>query len=89
LPADALAEFVSALAHRVAGFPAAAQRMLKDRVNAITLAPADDLRRDSNLFLEAAGRPESQGRFSMAMARGFQTRDAELALARMVEDLAH
>ena len=89
LPADALGQFVSALAHRVAGFPAAAQRMLKERVNAIALAPADDFRRDSDLFLEAAGRPEAQERFSAGMARGFQTRDAELALARMVGDLAH
>ena len=89
LPADALGQFVSALAHRVAGFPAAAQRMLKERVNAIALAPADDFRRDSDLFLEAAGKPEAQERFSAGMARGFQTRDAELALARMVGDLAH
>src|SRR5262245_39314173 len=89
LPADALGAFVSPLAHRVAAVPAPAQRMLKDRVNAIALAPPDDFRRDSDLFLEAAGRSESKDRFSSAMARGFQTRDAELALARMVGDLAH
>ena len=87
LPARELGAFVSALAHWVAGFPAAAQRILKERVNAIALASVDDFSRDSDLFVEAAGRPETQGRFSKAMARGFQTRDAELALGRMVGDL--
>ena len=38
LPADGLGEFVSTLAHRIAGFPAAAQVVVKERVNAIALA---------------------------------------------------
>src|ERR671933_3041510 len=42
LPAAALGEFVSALAHRIAGFPAAGHVAVKDRVNAIALAPIDD-----------------------------------------------
>src|SRR5690349_16644803 len=50
LPAGALGDFVSALAHRVATFPAAGVAAVKDRVNAIALAPADDFRRDSDLF---------------------------------------
>jgi enoyl-CoA hydratase/carnithine racemase len=50
LQADALSGFVAALAHRVARFPAAGLVATKDRVNAITLAPADDFRRDSDLF---------------------------------------
>ena len=39
LPADALAEFVSSLAQRIARFPAAGQVVVKERVNAIALAP--------------------------------------------------
>jgi len=35
-----------ALAHRIAGFPAAGHIAVKDRVNAIALAPAEDFRRD-------------------------------------------
>jgi hypothetical protein len=62
--------------------------VLKERIDAITLAPAEDFRRDSDLFAEAARHPETQGRFGAAMKRGFQTRDAEMALARMVGDLA-
>jgi hypothetical protein len=32
--------------------------------------------------------PESQGLIQAAMKRGFQTRDAEMALGRLVGDLA-
>jgi uncharacterized protein (DUF1501 family) len=87
LPASALAEFVRALAHRLAGFPTAGQIALKDRVNAIALAPADDFRRDSDLFLDCARKPEAQGRVQTAMTRGLQTRDAEMALGAMVGEL--
>lgn len=86
LPADALGDFVSALAHRIAGFPAAGHVAVKDRVNAIALAPADDFRRDSDLFGEGVRKPEAQSRIQAAMQRGFQTRDAEMALARMLGD---
>jgi enoyl-CoA hydratase/carnithine racemase len=88
LPADSLGEFVRLLAHRIAGFPAVGRAALKDRVNAITLAPADDFRRDSDLFLECARNPETQRRIRVAMTRGFQTHDGEMALTNMVGGLA-
>jgi enoyl-CoA hydratase/carnithine racemase len=88
LPASGLGEFVRSLAHRIAGFPAAGAAALKDRINAIALAPAEDFRRDSDLFGEAARTAETQRRFGAAMKRGFQTRDGEMALARMVGELA-
>ena len=50
LPADALDEFVRTLAHRIAAFPAAGHAAVKERVNAISLAPLEDFRRDSDLF---------------------------------------
>jgi enoyl-CoA hydratase/carnithine racemase len=87
LPAAELGDFVSSLAHRIARFPAAGQVVVKDRVNAIALAPVDDFRRDSELFLEGVRTPESQGLIQAAMKRGFQTRDAEIALGRLVGDL--
>ena len=83
-----LGDFVSSLAHRIARFPAAGQVVVKDRVNAIALAPVDDFRRDSELFLEGVRTPESQGLIQAAMKRGFQTRGAEMDLARLVGDLA-
>jgi hypothetical protein len=56
--------------------------------NAIGLAPAEDFRRDSDPFGEGARSPEAQGLFQAVLKRGFQTRDAEMDLARMLGDLA-
>jgi enoyl-CoA hydratase/carnithine racemase len=86
LPADELGDYVGSLAHRIASFPG--HVAVKDRVNAITLAPAEDFRRDSDLFGEGVRTPEAQSRIGAAIKRGFQTRDAEIALARMLGDLA-
>jgi enoyl-CoA hydratase/carnithine racemase len=88
LPADTLGPFVTSLAHRIAGFPSAGHVTVKDRVNAIGLAPAGEFRRDSELFLDGVRRDEFQKRMRAAMQRGFQTRDAEMALARMLSDLS-
>jgi enoyl-CoA hydratase/carnithine racemase len=88
LPAGELGDFVRALAQRIAGFPAAGQVAVKDRVNANALAPVEDFRRDSDLFGEGAATPDGQRRIGAAMKRGFQTRDAEMDLGRMLGDLA-
>jgi enoyl-CoA hydratase/carnithine racemase len=87
LPAKELGEFVKSLAHRIAKFPAGSLAAVKERVNAIALAPAEEFRRDSDLFGEGARNPEAQSRFETAFKRGFQTRDAEMDLARMVGEL--
>jgi enoyl-CoA hydratase/carnithine racemase len=84
LPAAELGKFVSALAHRIAKFPAAGHAVVKDRVNAIALAPADDFRRDSDLFGQGVGEPEAQARIRTAVQRGLQTRDAEIDLTRVL-----
>jgi enoyl-CoA hydratase/carnithine racemase len=87
LPAGELGEFVSLLAHRIASFPAQGRAVVKDRVNAIALAPAEDIRRDSDLFLEGTRTNQFQALTQAAMKRGFQTKDAEMDLARLVGDL--
>jgi enoyl-CoA hydratase/carnithine racemase len=87
LPADALGDFVSSLAQRIARFPAAGHAVVKERVNAIALAPVEDFRRDSDLFGEGVRAPEAQRRIGAAMKRGLQTRDAELALAGMLGEI--
>ena len=88
LPGKALDDFVRSLAHRIAGFPTGGQAAVKERVDAIALAPVEDFRRDSDLFGEGVRTPEAQGRIQAAMKRGFQTRDAEKDLGRWLGDLA-
>jgi enoyl-CoA hydratase/carnithine racemase len=87
LPASTLSEFVSALAHRIGGFPAAGVVAIKDRVNAITLAPGDDFHRDSDLFGEGVRTVAAQHLIQTAMARGLQTREAEMELSGMLGEL--
>jgi hypothetical protein len=72
-PGEALGKFVRSLAHRIAGFPVSGHVVVKDRVNAIALPPADDFRRDSDLFGEGMRNPDAQSRIAAAMKRGFQT----------------
>ena len=87
LPADEIEEFVRSLAHRIAKFPAAGHAVVKERVNAISLPTVEDIRRDSDLFLEGTRTNEFQELTKAAMKRGFQTRDAEMDLARLVGEL--
>jgi enoyl-CoA hydratase/carnithine racemase len=84
LPASELDQFVTALARRIASFPAAGKAAIKERMNEITLAPVDDFRRDSDLFGQQVRTPEAQGRIQTAMAHGLQTRDAELELGELI-----
>jgi hypothetical protein len=60
LPAYELADFARSLAHRIAGFPAAGHATVKERVDAVALAPGEDFRRDSDLFGEGVRAPEPQ-----------------------------
>ena len=87
LPANEIDDFVTSLAHRIAKFPAAGQLVVKERVNAIALPSEEDLRRDSDLFLEGVSTSEFQERMQEAMKRGFQTREAEKNLGHLVGNL--
>ena len=77
----------ASLAHRIARFPAAGRATVKDRVNAIALAPVADFRRDSDLFAELVRAPEAQRLIASALNHGLQTREGELALGRSLGDL--
>ena len=89
LPASRLGGFVTALAHRIAEFPAASLVVQKERVNAIALASASDFRRDAELFVELARNPETQGRVQTAMKRGLQLREWEADLGRRLPSLGN
>jgi enoyl-CoA hydratase/carnithine racemase len=88
LPADRLGDFVGSLAHRIAALPADGQLAVKQRVNAISLAPIDDFRYDSARFGESARLPATQRRLHTALEAGFQDREAELNLGRLLGELA-
>ncbi len=68
--------------------PAAGLLAIKERINAITLAPTDDFRRDSDLFGEKVRDAETQRRIHAAMRRGLQTRPAEMEFATILDGLA-
>ncbi len=87
LPADELDGFVSALAHRSAGFPAVGHALVKERVNAIALAPIEEFRRDSDVLGEGVRDPAAQRQLNAGFEHGLQTRDAEMAWGRVLDDL--
>ena len=87
LPAAELDNFVRALAHRIASFPAAGHAIVKERVNAITLPSVAEIRRDSDLFLEGTRTDEFQQLTRTALVKGFQTREAEMNLADLLAEM--
>jgi len=87
LPAAELSGFVEALARRVARFPAAGHMTVKERDDAFCLPSVDDFRRDSDLFLEGTRTDKFQELTKAAFANGFQTRDAEMNLGKLVYDV--
>jgi hypothetical protein len=67
--------------------PGRRTRRAEGRVNAVTLAPIEDFRRDSDLFGESVDSPETEDRLREATRRGLQTREWELDLGARLGDL--
>ena len=73
VPEAELADFVNALARRIAHFPQGGIADAKSRVNAVTLPEIDALAEDSRLFVAGVSRPDSQARVAALFQRGLQT----------------
>jgi len=67
---DAPRRVKAALPHRIPGFPAAAHAIVKERVNAIGHASAEEFRCDSDSFVDVEKNSGVQGRTRAAMKRG-------------------
>lgn len=85
LPDAELETFVAELARRIARFPHQGLMDIKERINAISLAPADDFRKDSELFGKATQFPETKDRYKRILELGLQQNgDTELNLGRVL-----
>jgi enoyl-CoA hydratase/carnithine racemase len=74
LPEGDLIPCVERLAERVAGFPEAAVRLAKRRINAAGLPPKEDVQVDAAQFQILARDPASAARVDALMQRGLQER---------------
>jgi len=88
IPDAELESFVDTLAMRIAKFPRQGLLDIKERINAITLAPIDDYRKDSDLFGKAMQNPETKERYKAIMDMGFQHQgNTELNLGKVLGNL--
>lgn len=87
VPARDLDSFVASLAHKIAALPAGGQATIKSRVNAVSLPSTEDVQRDFELYMKGLSSPEAQSRLQAAFTRGFQTRDGEMDLPRVLQGL--
>jgi enoyl-CoA hydratase/carnithine racemase len=88
LPDEELVPYVERLAERIAGFPEAAVRLAKRRINAAGLAPKEDVQVDSGFFQILARDPSSTARLGALMQHGLQERSrTELELGAAIGEL--
>lgn len=87
LPDSELMPYVTALAERIASLPEGSVRLVKRRVNAVTLPPKEDMQVDGGMFALLAKDPEVGKLMKYLMSRGLQTRSrTELELADVLMD---
>jgi len=88
LPPDELAPFVDRLARRIASFPAEALGFAKASVNAAELPTFAGLLEEAHFFNRAVATPEARDRMRRFLALGGQTRERELEIGSLVDEVA-
>jgi enoyl-CoA hydratase/carnithine racemase len=87
LPPAELGPFVARLAERIASFPAEAIALAKEAVNAAEQPTADGLLDEAHCFNRSLATAAARERMARFLALGGQTREVELDLAGLVEQL--
>ena len=85
---DELDAFVSRLAARIAGFPPEAVALCKASILNAEPSAYPGLVEEALLFQQTLRTPAAQARMKSALAKGLQTREAELSVATLCADLS-
>lgn len=88
LPADVIDAHVMALAQRIASFPPEAVRLAKRSIEAAALPLDEGCRIESDLFQTLLFSDTAREKMRSFMARGGQTREAELRVAELSAEVA-
>lgn len=88
LPDAELDDFVARLATRIAGLPAKALQVAKQRINQATLPDIADVYLDAEWFQKLGRSRQAQARTAIALQRGFNTDpDVEQRLGAFLGEL--
>jgi enoyl-CoA hydratase/carnithine racemase len=85
--AEDIDAWVMNLARRIASYPVAAVRLAKQSINAAQVNPTDGLREESYLFQQLLRTEDAQQKMKAFMEIGGQTRDGELNVGELVDQL--
>jgi enoyl-CoA hydratase/carnithine racemase len=88
LPPDQLGPFVERLAYRIATFPAEAIAFAKASVNSAELPTVEGLIEEAHYFNQSVATDAAQGRMKKFLELGGQTREVELDLSTLADQLA-
>jgi len=88
LPPDELRAYVDGLARRIASFPPYAIAEAKAAMVAAEADPVPGLQREAHHFSKTLAEPETQRRMQRFLDNGGQTRERELDLGGLIEELA-
>ena len=88
LPPDELAPFVDRMARRIASYPGEAIGLAKASVNAAELPTFEGLLEEAHLFNVAVATPEARRRMQRFLDLGGQTRERELEIGSLFNEVA-